>query len=136
METTTIKLVIAGSRTITDEDLIAHLMNRAWATFGPYTVISGTARGVDAEAAAIARAINVEVEDMPADWDKYGKSAGYKRNEQMARAADAALIIWDGRSRGAQHMARIAAEAGLPTVLVQVQGSAIWQVSKFNMEDN
>lgn len=45
---------------------------------------------------------------MPADWNKYGKSAGYKRNEQMAIYADACLAFWDGKSKGTKHMIGLA----------------------------
>ena len=39
-----------------------------------------------------------------ADWDQFGKSAGYKRNIQMAEHADALIAIWDGKSKGTMHM--------------------------------
>lgn len=40
----------------------------------------------------------------PADWDTYGKSAGFKRNTAMAEYADELLLIWDGVSKGSAHM--------------------------------
>lgn len=40
----------------------------------------------------------------PADWEKYGRKAGYLRNDQMARYTDVAIILWDGQSRGTKHM--------------------------------
>jgi hypothetical protein len=41
-------------------------------------------------------------------WDIFGKSAGYKRNEEMAKVADACVIFWDGKSKGTKHMIDIA----------------------------
>ncbi len=47
---------------------------------------------------------NIPVKEMPADWNRYGNSAGPMRNRQMAEYADAAVIIWDGYSRGTRNM--------------------------------
>lgn len=40
----------------------------------------------------------------PADWDGKGRSAGFIRNEEMAKNADALVAFWDGQSRGTKHM--------------------------------
>lgn len=44
----------------------------------------------------------------PADWEAYGKQAGYLRNYQMAQNADALVAFWDGRSPGTRHMIKTA----------------------------
>ena len=54
----------------------------------------------------------------PADWDKYGKAAGYKRNEEMARNADALIAFWDGKSRGTKHMIDLAKKYDLQARIV------------------
>ena len=59
-----------------------------------------------------------EVLSFPADWDKYGKAAGYKRNDEMARNADALIAFWDGKSRGTRHMIDLAKKYGLQTRIV------------------
>ena len=60
-----------------------------------------------------AATFSIPCEKYPADWDKYGKSAGYRRNEQMADNADSLIALWDGRSRGTKHMIDIAHRKGL-----------------------
>lgn len=52
------------------------------------------------------------VSEHPADWDRYGKSAGYIRNKEMAEEADALMAFWDGKSRGTMHMINLAKEKG------------------------
>lgn len=47
---------------------------------------------------------DVPVDYYPADWEKYGKSAGPIRNSEMANHADALILIWDGSSRGSRDM--------------------------------
>lgn len=44
----------------------------------------------------------------PAKWDLLGKGAGYARNVEMARYADALILIWNGMSKGSGHMLEIA----------------------------
>lgn len=43
-------------------------------------------KGVDRHAGAVADHLGMRVHKMPADWKRYGKSAGYKRNAQMVEA--------------------------------------------------
>lgn len=50
---------------------------------------------------------------MKADWDIYGKSAGYIRNAEMAKYADACVVFWDGKSRGTKHMIDLAKKEGI-----------------------
>ena len=109
------KVIIAGSRTVTD---MRHL-EAAIARFDhPITaVISGCAKGADRLGERWAESYGIPVERYPADWDTHGKSAGYRRNEQMAEIADAVIILWDGTSRGSKHMIDIAKRKGLITLV-------------------
>ena len=61
---------------------------------------------------------NLHVAYFPAKWDKYGKSAGYRRNTEMADYADALIAFWDGKSRGTAHMIKIAKERNLKIRLI------------------
>ena len=112
------RVIIAGSRGITDEALIRAEMNRLWMQIGPYTVISGAARGPDTISAEIAKRAGVFVEYLPADWEKYGKSAGYRRNKEMTKKATHLLAFWDGLSRGTKHMIDIAKQVRLHVTVI------------------
>lgn len=76
-------------------------------------VVSGTARGADTMGELWAVERDLTVHTFPANWDKFGKSAGYRRNEEMAVFADAAVVFWDGASRGSEHMINLARKHGL-----------------------
>lgn len=104
------RVIIAGSRNITDKNIVEEAIEVAG--FDITTVISGGARGVDSTAIEIARDKNIEYEEYIAEWDTFGKSAGYLRNVQMAEAADALIAIWDGESKGTKHMIDIMAKKG------------------------
>lgn len=109
------RTIIAGSRGVTDFDTVQSAITVAILAHGitPSVVISGTARGVDQLGERYAAECGIPVERYPAQWDLHGKSAGYRRNEQMAENADALIAIWDGASRGTGHMIDIARRAGL-----------------------
>jgi glycerophosphoryl diester phosphodiesterase len=71
------------------------------------------ARGTDTLGLNYAIANKIKYSQFPADWNTYGKRAGYVRNEQMAKYADALLAFWDGQSRGTKHMIDLAKQHGL-----------------------
>lgn len=116
------RTIIAGTRNCTDmSELIAALASCAWT---PSVVICGTARGADRLGEVWAGEAGVPCERFPADWDQFGKSAGYRRNEQMADHAEALIALWDGDSRGTKHMIDIATRKGLQ---VHVHLVAKWE---------
>lgn len=100
------KVIIAGSRDITNYELVKKAMERCG--FVPTEIFSGTARGVDQLGERWAREHSIPVRQFPADWDRFGKSAGYKRNEEMAKRGDALVALWDGKSKGTHYMIQIA----------------------------
>ncbi len=71
-------------------------------------VVSGGAHGADQLGEWWAEQNGILVTVFEADWNKHGKSAGYKRNVEMAKYADACVCFWDGESLGTSHMIDIA----------------------------
>lgn len=78
------------------------------------TIVSGAAFGVDSAAESVARQRKLKVHSIPADWDGYGKAAGYKRNKEIVNEADRVVCFWDGTSNGTRHDIKLALEAGKP----------------------
>jgi len=91
------KIIIAG-RDFTDLPLMVKTMDQILENQPDVTIISGCARGADALGMLYAKLRKLPVERFPADWQKYGKQAGYLRNIEMANRADALVAFWDGRS--------------------------------------
>ena len=77
------------------------------------SVVSGGARGVDRMGELYAQIHRLPCDVCAANWNLYGKSAGYKRNVEMANNAEALIALWDGVSRGTGHMINIARAKGL-----------------------
>ena len=108
------KVIIAGSRDITDLRLLEKIMIDC--PFNVSEVVCGGARGVDDLGRKWA-GDKIPVRMFPANWDKFGKSAGYKRNTEMARYSHALVWLWDGTSKGSKHMFDIAMERNMPIYL-------------------
>ena len=67
-------------------------------------IISGGACGADALGERYAKENEFEIERYPADWETYGKSAGPRRNKQMAEVSDFVICFWDMKSKGTKSM--------------------------------
>lgn len=125
------RVIVAGSRGFgaLDYPLVEEvcLTSGYWFT----TILSGGAAGVDRLGEQFARNINAPVEQFLANWKRYGRSAGPRRNEEMARRAEALVAVWDGKSSGTAHMISTARARGL---LVYVRIAAPAQVKAGNHE--
>jgi predicted Rossmann fold nucleotide-binding protein DprA/Smf involved in DNA uptake len=109
------KVIIAGGRDFKkDKNTFETLDKILSKQLKGIEVVSGGARGADAvgEEYAVSRGLNIRV--FEADWDKYGKSAGYRRNAEMANYGNALIAFWDGASRGTKNMIELAEKKGLP----------------------
>lgn len=101
------KLIIAGSRHLLIEceevyDILTEKLGERFLEVDE--IVSGGAKGVDRCGETFARFAGLKLTQFPAEWYKYGKSAGPKRNLKMATYADALLLIWDGQSKGSANM--------------------------------
>jgi hypothetical protein len=82
-------------------------------------IVSGGARGADALGEKLAKELDLPCKIFPANWDVYGRSAGYKRNRQMAEYADMLIAFWDGKSKGTEHMINLAREYDLDIEIIR-----------------
>lgn len=77
-------------------------------------IVSGGAPGVDAWAEFYANHAGLDTLIFPAEWDRYGKRAGFLRNRQIVEAADRVVAFWNGRSRGTRLTIDLALATGKP----------------------
>ena len=112
-----IKVIICGGRDFNDFAYLTERLDHLLQSRKAVEIVSGGARGADTLGEQWASETSHQVKQFLADWNKHGRSAGYKRNEQMADYATHCVAFWDGRSRGTMHMINLAREAGLRTVI-------------------
>lgn len=118
------KVIIAGSRGFSNYKLLREQCNkflREKRKTSNIIVVSGHARGADTLGEKYAQDEGFTLEIYPAQWKKFGKRAGYRRNEQMAEVADALIAFWDGSSKGTKHMIDIMNEKNLLVRVVEYE---------------
>lgn len=108
------KLLIVGSRNITDFDLSPYISSEI------DTIISGGAEGVDTLAEKYADLHRMSKYILRPRYKMYGCAAPLRRNEEMVNMADAVLIIWDGHSKGTQYTLKYAKKSNKPITLIQI----------------
>lgn len=107
------KLMIAGSRSITEFDLSPYVSDKV------DTVISGGAEGVDMLAELYADKKRLSKYVIRPRYELYGRGAPLKRNKEMVDMADAVLVIWDGKSRGTKFTMDYAQKVGKQLTVVK-----------------
>ena len=117
-----IKVIIAGTRDFNDYAFLKKNVDYFSQGINPNNeeieIVSGNARGADKLGERYAKEHNLPVKLFPANWDKYGKRAGYLRNQEMANYADVLIAFWDEKSKGTKHMIDIAKKQGLTVIVV------------------
>jgi hypothetical protein len=96
-----VKVIVAGSRGIKNEDVVFSCIERSG--FAISEVVSGGADGVDKIGEIFAQRAGLPCTQFIPNW-RIGKKAGYLRNERMGKYGEAAVIVWDGESRGTKSM--------------------------------
>lgn len=123
------RTIIAGSRTITWWSVVWLAIESCPWKHEITSVVSGRAEGVDMLGEQWADYYGLPIDPHPVtkeEWRRYGKSAGYRRNERMAQNADALIAIYDGTSKGTKHMIDIAERYGLRVWIYDASAVVQW----------
>jgi len=113
MENNSFKVIVAGGRDFFNYDLMKAKLDVILANKENVVIISGVANGADSLGIRYAREHKLLISYFPALWAQHGSKAGFIRNEEMAKYADACVCFWDGKSSGTKDMIRLAGEYNL-----------------------
>lgn len=105
------KIIVAGSRDFNDYSKLCAELNKINWEDGD-EIVSGTARGADKLGERYAEEHNINIKKFPANWNVYGKRAGYLRNRDMGEYCTGGIIFWDGISKGSSMMIDILRNMG------------------------
>ncbi len=94
-------LWVAGGRDFDDEDMIRRDL-RPYMVSDGWALVTGAARGADLLAENQWRLWAQPYLGIPADWKKYGKSAGFQRNQYIAYNVSPQTLIAFPGGRGTQ----------------------------------
>ena len=86
-------------------------------------ILSGGSNGADKIGERYAKENDFQIELFLADWKRFGKSAGPKRNKLMAEATDYVICFWDGKSRGTKSMIEYAQMYDKPLKIKYILGN-------------
>lgn len=112
-----LNIIICGTRTFLDYQTLSSVLDDFLTDFNKedICIISGGCRGTDTLALTYAKDRSISFMKFPADWKRFGKSAGLIRNFQMLEVADICFAFHDGMSRGTAHMLNISRRKNIRT---------------------
>lgn len=111
-------IVITGSRTWTRDNVIYNRLSLLTPHKSEYVIVHGDCKqGADAIADRIARQLGFRVIPEPANWTKYGISAGLRRNILMLEKYKPILVLaflMHPETRGTAHCITEATKRNIP----------------------
>lgn len=106
------KLAIVGSRDFNDYDELVRFIESKFDLSRIDTVVSGGAKGADALAERFAEEHNMKMIVKKAQWERYGRAAGPKRNKLIIEEADVVAAFPTSKSTGTRNSMQLARKAG------------------------
>lgn len=110
------KVVVTGSREFRSQQRVYDALCAVSAACRIHRLAHGSASGVDEFAKRWARRYNVDCIGYDAEWNKYGRSAGPRRNGHMLRVEDPDVVIAFTGGSGTQNCVEQAVGMGIPVV--------------------
>jgi len=106
------KLGVVGSRNFSDYPLMKKYLDKIHSIEPITAIVSGGAAGADRLSEDWAGINNISKLVFYPDWKKFGKAAGYIRNQDIVKKSDKVIAFWDGSSKGTQHTINICKKEG------------------------
>lgn len=117
------RIVVAGCRNFNDYEKAEKYISiciSSMKTKYELIFLSGGCQGADLLGERYAKENGYKIERYPADWIKFGKSAGPKRNRKMAEAADFVICFWDNKSKGTKSMIECTKKLNKPLKIIYI----------------
>ncbi len=96
------KIAIIGSRNLTVNNLDDYLPAECT------EIVSGGAKGIDTQAANLAKEKGIALTEFLPNYKRYGRAAPLIRNREIVEYADKVLAFWDGKSKGTEYVIKYA----------------------------
>jgi hypothetical protein len=114
-----VRVAIVGSRDFPYEDMVNEVV---YGLPRNAIIVSGGAKGVDtwAEKTAIAHRRDTDIY-LP-EWGKYGRRAGFIRNNLIVKNCDMLVAFWHNKSKGTKHSIDLCKYHDIPHIIVETGG--------------
>ena len=113
-----VSVLVCGGRKFGGWPAVQQVLDR----ISPDTIIHGAASGADSMAGRYARENNIPCREFPAEWRRYGRSAGHRRNQQMLDEGKPDLVVAFPGGTGTRNMVKIAREQGFEVNIIDHRG--------------
>lgn len=117
------KVLVCGGRHYNNYEKIFDVIKSLKEKYGNITIIEGGAPGADKHARTVCEKEGIPFNEYPADWKKYGRAAGPKRNQQMLDCECPDLVIAFHEdiesSKGTKDMINRARRLNIETLMIE-----------------
>ena len=113
------KIGIVGSRGFNNYKLLCEVLSGLNAT----EIISGGAKGADLLGRMYAQDNKLPLTEFLPNWDLYGRSAGFIRNNDIIKNSDIVIAFWDRKSKGTKSSIDISIKLGKPLRIIDYVSS-------------
>ena len=110
------KVGIIGSRGFNNYELVDEVMNEHIDEVE--VIVSGGAKGADTIGEFWAKQNNKNLLIFKPEWGKFGKRAGFIRNQDIVKNSDLVLAFWDGQSKGTKNSIDLCEKFGIPVKVI------------------
>lgn len=110
------KIAIVGSRNTNEFIVYKYLTEHI--PENTTEIITGGAKGTDSVAIKFAKDNHIKLTLFLPDYRRYKKGAPIIRNALIAEYSDAAIIFWDGNSRGTKNIINCFSEKNKPFTII------------------
>ncbi len=111
------RLLVCGGRRYGNNRFLHKFLDAINIVHGPVDVlINGGAKGADTLAQEWAEHNKIHVETYMAEWDKYGRSAGYIRNGEILKIGKPDMVVCFPGGKGTAHMRDLAKKADISVI--------------------
>lgn len=114
-----IQIGVVGSRGFDNFDLLTSILNFLIEDYESTIIVSGGAKGADSMAEIYASEMKLSTLIYEADWERFGKRAGFIRNKLIVDNSDFIVAFWDGKSKGTKHTIDLATNAGKEVIIIR-----------------
>ena len=118
------QILVCGDRKWSDRHTIYRILLPYATQTPPVTILHGGARGADTLTGQVAQELGMEVKEVRAEWKRYGKGAGPRRNETMLTEHPALVIAFHNdlaKSKGTADTVRKAKKRGIAVRVVKTR---------------
>ena len=105
------RIAVVGSRNLNIENMEDYI------PIDTDEIVTGGAKGIDKCAVRFAQKIGIKYTEILPNYKKYGIAAPIVRNKKIVKSVEAAVIFWDGKSKGTKSVIDFCNEFDVPIIL-------------------